>query len=220
MSLNVENAQKLQELIDSIYIYLQYQLWEDVQWLVLQWVGPILIVILALQGLLAILRAIYKIVFPPDAPELYSTALATLHHNRRIRLDDKVHQRQAEQLLLKAIDRDDLYFPAYLSLAALYIYQLHEPHKALPVLTKAQDRGPPSFVEPLQVDAQVLTEGGNPNMLGGAMFAQQDYLSANPVPLRQWEDNKEQFRQQVLLKEKKKQQQSSSTNNHQKQKVS
>ena len=80
---------------------------------------------------------------------------------------------------MKAIAKDDLFFPAYLSLASLYIYRMKLPDKALEVLEQAKDRGPVKKIEPLLLDAQALKAGGNEHMIqaGGAIFAEQDYLS-------------------------------------------
>jgi hypothetical protein len=112
---------------------------------------------------------------------LSSSALAALHHHKRIRRDDTIHHREAEKLLLKAIARDDLYSPAYLSLASLYIYRMKQPDKALRFLHLAKDRGllDNMQIEALILDAQALAEGGNEHMLTvGAVLAEQDYLAA------------------------------------------
>jgi hypothetical protein len=119
----------------------------------------------------------------------HSAALAALHHHKRLRRDDKTHHQQAEKLLLQAIARDDMYLPAYLSLAALYIYRMKQPQRALPLLQSIKNRRRGSSddddnhqvgkIEALLVDAQALAEGGNDNMVTpGAVMAEQDHLAA------------------------------------------
>ena len=108
----------------------------------------------------------------------YSSALAALYHNKRVKKGDQQNCQEAEKLLLKAIAKDDLYFPAYLSLATLYIYRMKLPDKALEILELAKDRGPLSKVEPLLLDAKALKIGGNDTMVQmGGVFAQEEYLS-------------------------------------------
>ena len=109
-----------------------------------------------------------------------SSALVALHHQKRIKKDETFHHKEAEKLLKEAIAKDELYFPSYLSLASLYIYRMKLPDEALAILTVAKNYGPMRQLEPLMLDAEALKEGGNENMIqagGGALFAEQDYLS-------------------------------------------
>ena len=107
------------------------------------------------------------------------SALAALHHQKRIPQRPEVNYKEAEQLLLKAIAKDDLYAPAYLCLAALYIYRMKLPDEALVILEQAKDRAPHHKIEPLKLDAEALKMGGNERMIqaGGALFAEQEYLT-------------------------------------------
>ena len=90
-----------------------------------------------------------------------------------------MHYKEAETLFKQAIAKDELFFPAYLSLASLYIYRMKLPDQALAVLTKAKDYGSMRKLEPLIHDAEALKMGGNEHMIqaGGGLFAEQDYLS-------------------------------------------
>lgn len=110
---------------------------------------------------------------------LCRTALAALHHQKRFPQDETLHYREAETLFKQAIAKDELFFPAYLSLASLYIYRMKLPGEALAVLTKAKDYGSMRKLEPLIIDAEALKVGGNEHMIqaGGGLFAEQDYLS-------------------------------------------
>ena len=69
--LSKKDAERFLELVDSVLYYIQFQLLEDLKWLLFQYVAPTLACLLCAQGALSLLRAIYKIIFPPDAAELH-----------------------------------------------------------------------------------------------------------------------------------------------------
>jgi len=111
----------------------------------------------------------------------YRSALAALHRNRRNpQHDGQINCRQAEKLWLQALAKDDVYIPAYLSLASLYLYRFRDADKALAILQQAKDKSLYlSKLEPLFVDARALKAGGNQHMLqaGSQLFMEQEYLA-------------------------------------------
>lgn len=123
----------------------------------------------------------------------FSSALAALQHHGRgkhqenEKLRNKNHK-EAEKLLQQSIAKDDLYYPAYLSLASLYIYRLKEPDKALKILEKARDRGPLPPVDALKLDAEALKVRGNEAMIhaGGSIFHEHEYLTSMPTEKNKW----------------------------------
>ena len=117
---------------------------------------------------------------------MISSAIAALHVHKRFPKKREASERQAEAYLLQALAKDDLFFPAYLSLAALYLYRMKLPEKALKVLEEAKDRGPLRQLEPMIQDAEAMKAGGNDHMIQG-LFQEHDYLTVNeywqgPIP--------------------------------------
>jgi hypothetical protein len=81
-------------------------------------------------------------------------------------------------LFLKAIEKDESYFPTYLSLASLYIYRMNDADKALGILKDAKERGPVHKLEALDLDAKALKQGDIQMVqAGGAMFQEAEFLS-------------------------------------------
>lgn len=174
ISTNGVLAEAMHDFID----YLQYELMLDIEYTLLYIITPIVVAGFTFYGSLGFLGEIYRWFVPPSAEALHRSALAALHHRKRVVKDNTVHYKAAEKLFLASIAKDDLYFPAYLSLASLYIYRMKLPDKALAILDTAKDRGSLKQIEPLRSDAEAL-QAGNEHMIqaGGAIFAEQDYLS-------------------------------------------
>lgn len=116
----------------------------------------------------------------------YRSALGALHRTKRLKKDENSHYKAAEKLLQRSIAKDESYFPAYLSLACLYLYRMEEPDKALDILKIAKDRGAPlNKLKSLMEDVKAI-KAGDKQMVnaGGAIFQEQEYLSFTAISPR------------------------------------
>jgi tetratricopeptide (TPR) repeat protein len=174
----LKNPHALLDSIEELFIYVQEELPSEIRLFILKVVIPLIIAYFLLHGSLGILGDLKKLIFPPNAKELHRSALGVLHHNKRRKRDEEALYKEAEALLRRAIDKDESYFPAYLSLASLYIYRMQQADKAMEVLNIAKDVGPITKVQPLLMDAKALKQGDLQMVkAGGAIFQEQEYLS-------------------------------------------
>lgn len=121
---------------------------------------------LFVAGFLAfyLLSGVYRLVVPISARELHNQALQALACGRT---------KQAERLLRKAVRRNDSWRPAFLSLAALYIYRLRSASKAKEVLAHRTCQH--ADFDLLRMDAEALATGNTSMLLD--VVGQEEYLS-------------------------------------------
>lgn len=116
--------------------------------LILLWdfLVPIAVTLLLCSGGLYLLRALFRVIFPPTAAALHQEGLQELQAGRNAR---------ASKLLREAVSRSQFqYTPAVLSLAAWHVYRQKEPLKSLEILNAANESlGRKIGDEPLEFQA-------------------------------------------------------------------
>ena len=131
------------------------ELWHDVMF-------PVGVGLVAAALVGWILQRVYRWIVPLTAAQLHKEALQALRSAPELVLvsssSHNKYERQAEQLLLQALQRDPSYEPARLSLAALYLYRQRNPRSAQQVLLNAQPKNDP-LVQGILLDAQALLAG-------------------------------------------------------------
>jgi len=128
---------------------------------------------------------LYRWFVPPSAKEYHRQALETLVmiDAQRDAQKYKKDLSKVERLLWRAIQRDPQWKPAFLSLAALYIYKLELPQAALKVLSHETCQKDAEF-DSLRMDAQAMVSG-NGSMVQG-LLGQDEYLSMRAAELAKY----------------------------------
>lgn len=117
---------------------------------------PLAGALLTLYVVLFIARYTYRVVVPPTAPELHYQALEALQSPKQVN--------EAVSLLWNAVTTDPLYEPAFMSLIAVYIYRLRQPHVAMKLLetlpsTNSQTTTASPEWQALRSDAEAMISG-------------------------------------------------------------
>lgn len=114
---------------------------------------PAVEILLILLILSKLCSKAYRYFYPPSAKELYREALTIYNQQANVK--------RTEQLLWEAIQQSPEWKPALLSLIALYVYRLEQPHQALKILDGYDVcRHDPEF-QPLRTDAKAMLESNH-----------------------------------------------------------
>ena len=125
---------------------------------------PIFTGIFATVAAIRVLQSLHRIIFPPDATELYKEALGCLKKGENRRTVN-----QAKQLLIKSIKKDPKYLPPRLSLAALQLYQEQNHEDATVTIKETQALFPSNKeLENMELDARAMKANLGHMVLAGS----------------------------------------------------